>query len=977
MTESAPPGPGGADAPTPAPGRPAGPPAPRPGGASAPGGGAGSGRRPAPGGEPAAEPEHPLAALLAAVTAVDRLRYLPRPIIALATTGRSSSPARATATASAPGAAPPTGPSADPADLVGAVGALLDAAAPRIPHAVVDAAAHPDVRGLLDAAVAQLERPGSGWRPLPFPRYRDVAAIADLHLTTSGVDRRAAAIRAAIGPPNTGAPRATEPMVSMLTAAGTVAALSAGQAGGTRLSAALYALGVALLCVVLALAARRLWTVAGPRWRLRRLGRRGVGVERGAGVLAEATTWTADAVASARDPGAARLRRDRVLVAAFLADLRAAHRRRWWSGDWRTAYPVLVLADRAGAPAAATLLAGHAATADARALVVVTDRPDPRARYRPLAQWTAYRRPWAGGADRTRPWALVLDAAALAALAAATAGPAARPARRTERARSRLLAAALGASLLAGAGVVAYRSLVWACRPGVFGENVVTEQGQEIGYRLCGAPFGGPASRSARYEKLIYAENRRVERLRREQPARRPLTLVLLTALTRPSGDARTSQVAESEDLAGAYAVQLAVNNDGPSGGPLLRLAVANAGAASGHAGLAVDRLGELLAADPTVRGGVVTLDSREAVKQALTRLDPARFVMISPTMTAEDLVRALPGFFQMIAPNGAQAELVRRYVDRVAPGATLIDVYAAGAEQAADTYVLTLRRELARRFGKRFGVWRWSRPGEPPGRDRDGPLTNAFCGGANRVLFFGGRYTDFRDFTWDLVDTCNGRIPLLIADDSTSRFIADRDLAASAPPGLAVVMATKSVLLSCRRLLDDRFAGATAGPAGTGVAPRLQFRRDIGAALQRCPTAERAGERADELTDLAGGWAATSYEAVRLLHWAAGRAEPPRAGAAPAGPLGERMAAVLRGGTQRVPLPYGVNSPVRFDADRVSRSRRTSLVCLRDLTAAAVSGTAADVAVEVARRGTAYPADGREPVPVTCPPPAVPRGAG
>ncbi|GGK22481.1 hypothetical protein GCM10010124_13760 [Pilimelia terevasa] len=927
----------------------AGAPPPAPGAAGAHPGGV-----PAPraGGGPAGEPPHPLAALLTAVTAVDRRRRLARPVVALAT-------------------APPGS-----ADLVGAVGALLDAAAPRVAHAVVDAAAHPEVRGLLDAAVAQLERPGSGWRPLPFPRYRDVVAIADLRLTAAGVDRRAAAVRAAIGPPNTGAPRATEPMVSMLTAAGTVAALSAGQAGGTRLSTALYALGVALLCVVLGLAARRLWAVVGPRWRLRRLGRRGVGVERGAGVLAEATTWTADAVASARDPAAARLRRDRVLVAAFLADLRAAHGRRWW-GNWRTAYPVLVLGDRAGGPAAAALLGGHAASADARALVVVTDRPHPDARYRPLAQWEAYRAPWAGGADATRPWALTLDAAAVAGLAAATAGPVARPPRRAERARNRLLAAALGAGLLAGTGVVAYRSLVWACRPGVSGENVVTVDGQEVGYRLCGAPFGGAASRSARYEKLIYAENRRVERLHREQPGRRPLTLVLLTALTRPSGDARTSQVAESEDLAGAYAVQLAANNDGPSGGPLLRLAVANAGAASRLVDHTVTRLGALLAADPTVRGGVVTLDSREPVKRALARLDPARFVMISPTMTAEDLVETLPRFFQMIAPNSMQAELVRRYVDRVAPGARLVDVYRAGAEDPdnRDAYVMTLRDELARRFGPRFRQWRWTRPGEPPGPGRDGPMTPALCGGTNQVLFFGGRYTDFRDFTWDLVDTCNGRIPLLVADDSTSRFIADRDLAASAPPGLAVVMATKSVLLSCRRLLDDRFAGATAGPAGTGVAPRLQFRRDI-AALQRCAGAERAGERADELTDLAGGWAATSYEAVRLLHWAAWRADPPQPGTAAAGPLAERMAAVLHGGTQQVPLPYGVNSPVRFDADRVSRNRRTSLVCLRDLTAAAVSGTAADLAVEVARQGTAYPADGPEPVPVTCPPPGAARAA-
>ncbi|HEX5740239.1 MAG TPA: hypothetical protein VFY17_01650, partial [Pilimelia sp.] len=624
--------------------------------------------------------------------------------------------------------------------------------------------------------------------------------------------------------------------------------------------------------------------------------------------------------------------------------------------DWRTAYPVLVLVDRPRSAALAALREAHAR--DPRALTVLTERTAPRSRARPAAGWEAYRTPWRDGTDPHRPWELALGAAAARSLAAVTAGPAARPARRWERVRNRYAAALVVTVLALAAGGVAHRVLVWSCRPGVAGENVEVDAGEEIGYRFCGRPFGGSASRSAPYQRLIFAENRRVDALRAADPRRPLLTLVVLTALTAPRADSPHSQVGESEDLAGVYAAQHGTNHT--ADGPLLRVVVANAGAASYKIEQAAALLRELLEADPSVFAGVVTLDSRYAVQQALRRLDSPRFAMITPTMTADGFGSPLPHFFQMIAPNAAQARLVRAYVDAVAPGARLVDVYGTPAD--GDLYVTTLRTALRAAFGPaRFASLEWFRSSEREPRGAKDRL-RAYCGRAGHVLFFGGRYTDFGDFAWDLVDTCNGRVPLVIADDSTSRFIVDRRLAATAPPGLAVVMATKGVLLSCRRLLDPTFAQAGAGEAGRGLAPRKQFRTDVQQALRRCLDAG-AREQGDEFTDLTGGWAATAYDAVRLLLWADRqlRHDTPRETRA------DGMVRLLAGAG---PLALGVNSPIQFDARRVTDTRRTSLVCLRDLSAAAATHAPGDVAVEVMRGGAAYPTDGAAPEPVTCPPP-------
>ncbi|HEX5741565.1 MAG TPA: hypothetical protein VFY17_08455 [Pilimelia sp.] len=275
--------------PQPTPPPPDDPAAPRRAGVPAPRTPPVAGRSP---GEATGDP-HPVVALLAAVTDVGADRAPARPVVVLVTSPRATD-------------GPPVSAS---------VHAVLDAASPRIPHALVDPADHDDdLRRLLDAAVRQFERPRAGWPPLPFPRYRDVATIADLRLPAHGVDRRVGALRAALGPGAGGSARVTEPIVSILTAGGTGASLAAGQAGGPRLATALYYVGVALLAAVLVLATRRLRQVLGPLWRLRRV-HRALTDGDGGSALAAATTWTADAVDSAPDPDTARADRDRALAA--------------------------------------------------------------------------------------------------------------------------------------------------------------------------------------------------------------------------------------------------------------------------------------------------------------------------------------------------------------------------------------------------------------------------------------------------------------------------------------------------------------------------------------------------------------------------------------------------------------------------------------------------------------------------------------
>ncbi|GGJ78777.1 hypothetical protein GCM10010123_05880 [Pilimelia anulata] len=595
------------------------------------------------------------------------------------------------------------------------------------------------------------------------------------------------------------------------------------------------------------------------------------------------------------------------------------------------------------------------------------------------------------------------------------------------RYRTRWVAAALALALPAGAGLaglgavyVAYSDDWSYCRLGAAGGSVAAYGEEWIGYRYCrdtGTLPGRAARRLARAAAaagvpgidagppehpglfdvdLIHAENKRVDDLLTRHADRAAVTILLITSLTRLPGSNR-SLVAEREALAGAYAAQRRLNAVLSRNQPYLRLAIANAGDATQPTAEAVEqRVAEGAGREPAERaaaagrrtaaareaartallrdfagrvdgllhrddaaviGAMVTIESRAGTLGALRVLDRSGLVMASPTMPVDGFGAKLPYFFQVTSTNADQVRLVRAYAARHAPGQSIVAVHPATG--AGDLYVASLRRLLDRRgkYPDRHVTWQWS-----AGRDgARNPLSGACAQGGKRpVVFFTGRYTAFADFVRDLHLTCGADLPLLVAADSASRFLADPALAAEVPHGTEVLIAHRGELLTCARLRATD-AGSTDGAKRLAAGRQADFRQDLQEYLGRC----RGGANdADTDVWLAGGWAASGYDTVRMLNDAMLRNRPA---------AGQRLTAAaareLRDAIRRqlavtdpadgygYPGAYGL---IRFGADRVAR-RQVTLYRIPELSEAFRDGPASATAVPVGtcRPGPAPPGPG------------------
>lgn len=882
------------------------------------------------------------------------------------------------------------------------------------------------VRAALAAAV-------SAWRgsadvaPGGLRTYSDLLRALDVDLSEVDLSRHRAVLRRSMfgGP---GVPGARDNFVAWLVAAGTTLQITMVPLTQGTTAAVVLWLGLALLGVAVLSPLGRVVPLLRLQWLWYRCGQPGFVWDRTPSW--HPTARRGDPVDGPAEPAEAGELLDTLLVTAVVRGLRWSYRRWWRPGNWPTGYPVLLAEPGPGGARTsplATILRAHTGTEGSPLLLVVAAAPgeavatgeavaaaDPaedRAAAVPLARWRERLAVWPPARPDERVWRLLLPAGSAPDLpppavgAGRTAGGPVRSRAFWERPSRRWFAvfSAVGLAVVGSAVMV---DVVGgpACDPDNPGHqrvwradatpSQVSGQGpgsatapartEEIGYRLCGSPFADPVTntgqddviaRLRRYQQLIFAENLRVDdESRGERRRRQVLTLVAITALTtRPADtpaqpnryglDISNSVMPETEGLAGVYAAQRAIN-EASDDGPLLKIAVANAGGRGAHAAELFTALERLLDSDTSVLGAVVTLNSSNNVRSAISGVSDRPFTMATPTMTADGIGDGLPHFYQMISPNGQQAEVVVDYVRTVFSGARLVNVYPRDTP-SGDLYIRSLATGLdraSRRAGRsvRLHEETWSDSGD----------LHRYCGNRYRpnkrsgdVLFYGGRYNDFGRFANDLVRACGARLPPLIVDDSTARLLSDNSLAAQVPTTLTFTLATKSIPLSCARLRAPGFVEAV-GPVTHGPPPRRRFRDDI-RALDRCTP--QATNPAKDAAGLAGGWAAASYDATRVLHWAIGGALRP--GDQTAHVDRERVTREvdrrLTGGT----VPFGMNSPITFDNDRVSSDVRVSLYCVRDLSRAFLIGSPVDAVVEVMRSGTDYPADRPAPRPSACMP--------
>ncbi|MFY1631693.1 hypothetical protein ACN27F_00190 [Solwaraspora sp. WMMB335] len=513
----------------------------------------------------------------------------------------------------------------------------------------------------------------------------------------------------------------------------------------------------------------------------------------------------------------------KLLVHAFLEDLRVGFARRFWSptGWRRTAYPVLLLDNVAPGNA------GHAL------LRLVNDVRNETGRWDPLLI-VAGAGPGYSPTDATGPplhlaeagigldewrdalpeqrrlrrgdaWFLVLEAAPdrderYGHAVIPDLVPPAPPwwARRT-------VAAAVVLALLAGAGLWAGTRWGPGCLPRPTQGEIALRlvDGECIGYSDSLAYVFNPGQEQLRtVQERIFRQNEEVMQKWRSSQRRRPLmTLVYLGIMTgQRTGPREVSYVSEREELEGMAVAQYARMEAAAStdGQALLRIVVANGGKQMQYAEATVDLLADLARRDPTVVGVVGLVESRTTTAQALRRLNEIGLPAIAPTLSADGLHRNSRLYLQMVAPNADQAKLVSSYATDVLGVDEAHVYYTTGDDSplADDLYVNTLVSGLTDRLGERATARAF----------RVGDSLSHECGYAG-LLFFAGRYSEFDEFLEALRGCQNNPPQHLVADDSVNRYLANHQMRTNAPGNLPVTYVSKAALAMCSRLVADALA--------------------------------------------------------------------------------------------------------------------------------------------------------------------------
>ncbi|MEU8894598.1 hypothetical protein [Nocardia sp. NPDC048505] len=573
----------------------------------------------------------------------------------------------------------------------------------------------------------------------------------------------------------------------------------------------------------------------------------------------------------------------KLLVHAFLEDLRDAYRKRIWRpSSWRrTAYPVALL-DTVGAHGnGADLLRrindirNETGIFDPLVVVAVLDY-DPRALSpaRPvhaLADIGDLRRgedlesldesttsgaepdplrQWARGIDNSRTnrsadaWLLTLELPDPVAgrighphrtrLAVPPAPPLA--ARKWFVAACVLIpVAVLVAALLVA--VPALRGADCAHWPWTSGIGVAERDGECVGYSDNAAQVFADDPELSEMQREVFRQNAIAVDIRRANPRRPLISLVYFSGLTYRSTNERYPH-AQVEELAGLVLRQRAANVESSESEPLLRIVVANGGAAMRHADWVVERLlSPLLREDSSVLGVIGFDRSIDQTRRAIALLGDLGVPAFATTLSGNGLEEASPIYFQPVPPNRRIAQLVADYV----AGAR----YPAGGPEAGqpryrrvtifqpnvtgDVYVETLGADLRRELtGKSLPVetFRWTSQQElfryPP--PCAGPELDT-----GHLLLFNGRNQDFGAFVNAVTSGCQGgEEPPILGSDAVTRFIADPVGRKAAPAGLTVRYVAKGVpvILGGADCVEGR---GVLGTEGVGI----EF-RDLCAGLAR-----------------------------------------------------------------------------------------------------------------------------------------------
>ncbi|MFF2087020.1 ABC transporter substrate-binding protein [Nocardia sp. NPDC058176] len=354
---------------------------------------------------------------------------------------------------------------------------------------------------------------------------------------------------------------------------------------------------------------------------------------------------------------------------------------------------------------------------------------------------------------------------------------------------------------LAAAATLVYfppiRGIACSHWPWTDGVSVSQRDGECVGYSDNARQTFTDDPELSTMQREVFRLNAAAARAREDNPNRPLVSLVYFAGLSYVDTNVRYPH-AQVEELAGLAVQQRRALFASDESEPLLRVIVANGGSDMRHARWVVDNpLRELVAEDPSVLGVVGIDRSNDQTRQAITRLGELGVPAVATTLSADGLDQASPLYFQAAPSNTVQARLVADYVQgaREPGGAPRYDeVVIYHPETEDDLYVTSLVEDLRAELTERGVVqrsWSWREqqelyrfpaPCETEGFDR------------RTLLFFAGRNDDFPTFAKSVSRGClSGAGPAILGNDAVTRLITDQRATAALPANLTVRYVAKA----------------------------------------------------------------------------------------------------------------------------------------------------------------------------------------
>jgi hypothetical protein len=279
-----------------------------------------------------------------------------------------------------------------------------------------------------------------------------------------------------------------------------------------------------------------------------------------------------------------------------------------------------------------------------------------------------------------------------------------------------------------------------------------------VGYSDSAAQVFGTDKTLRKAQLAVFESNADAEALHEGNPDRPLVTVVYFSEFTTP--ESRTGSAdAVTEELTGILARQRDVNVGSEQVEPLLRVVVANGGHEMGHARTVVDELlAPLFANDLTVMGVLGMGRTVEPTESAIAALGDLGVPVVATSLTGKGLTTRSPMYFQLVAGNQAQADLVKVFA-----AGRKIKLYQPVA--AKDGYLSSLREAMD--VDPHPITWE---NGHVAGMRPD-------CD-PNGIAYFAGRESDFEGFLDRVTDGCAvGSRPVVVGGDAVSRFVAQKSV--------------------------------------------------------------------------------------------------------------------------------------------------------------------------------------------------------